>query len=85
MQVSVVVPTYYRMKDLDECLDSIIVQTKLPKEVLVIDNANDIETENLIEGREKEFKERNITLEYIRNERENSLAIAQNIGIKNAY
>ena len=84
MQVSVVVPTYYRMKDLDECLDSIIVQTKLPKEVLVIDNANDIETENLIEGREKEFKERNITLEYIRNERENSLAIAQNIGIKNA-
>ena len=84
MQVSVVIPTYYRMKDVDECLDSIIVQTKLPKEVLVIDNAKDSETENLIKEKKNEFKKRNVILEYIRNERENSLAIAQNIGIENA-
>ena len=84
MQVSIVIPTYYRRKDVDECLDSILRQTNLPKEVLIVDNTPNDEIENLIEGRKNEFEEKNVILGYIRNPRENSHTIAQNIGIENA-
>lgn len=84
MQVSVIIPTYYRRKDVDECLDSIIIQTTLPKEVIIVDDSDNEEIENLIERRKDEFKENDIDLRYIRNERENSLTIAENIGIENA-
>ena len=84
MQVSIVIPTYNRMKDVDECLDSVIVQTILPKEVIIVDDSEDNEIENFIEQRKYEFKEKDIVLRYIRNKRERSLTIARNIGIENA-
>lgn len=84
MQVSIIIPTYYRRKDVDECLDSILRQTNLLKEVLIVDNTPDDEIENLIDGRKNEFEEKNVILEYIRNPRENSHTIAENIGIENA-
>lgn len=83
MQVSVIIPTYNRVQDLDECLDSITVQTILPKEVLVIDNGTDINTKNLIKNREKEFEEKGVILKYIKNN-ENSLTVARNIGVKHS-
>jgi len=52
VQVSAIVSTYNTVKDLDECLGSIIAQTKLPKEVLVINNAMDARTKDLIKRRE---------------------------------
>lgn len=84
MQVSVIIPTYNRLKDVDECLDSIIVQTSLPKEIIIVDDSDNDEIENLIEKRKEEFKEKDMDLRYIRNERERSLTIARNIGIENA-
>jgi len=84
MQVSVIIPTYNRAKDVDECLDSIIIQTKLPKETLIVDDSSNDEVENLIEHRKYEFKEKNIILRYIRNVREKSLTIARNVGVENA-
>ena len=82
MQVSVIVPTYNRVKDLDECLDSIIAQTKLLKEVLVIGNGMDARTKDLIERREREFEEKGIILKYVKNEIENSLTVTKNIAVK---
>lgn len=38
MKFSVVIPTYNREKDLKECLDSVLQQTILPNEILVIDD-----------------------------------------------
>lgn len=84
MQVSVVIPTYNRVKDLDKCLDSIIVQTTLPKEVIIVDDSDNDEIENLIAYRKNQFNENNILLRYISNERERSLTIARNIGVENA-
>ena len=84
MRVSVIIPTYNRVKDLDECLDSIIVQIILPKEVIIVDDSDNDEIENLIGQRKYEFEERDIILRYIRNEREKSNTIARNIGIENA-
>lgn len=38
MDVSVVIPTYNRPQDLKKCLQSILYQTVLPKEIIVIDD-----------------------------------------------
>lgn len=84
MQVSVVIPAYNRVNDMGACLDSIIVQTILPKEVIIVDDSENNEIENLIEYRDDEFEEKGIFLRYIKNEREKSLTIARNIGIENA-
>ena len=84
MIVSVVIPTYNRMNDLDECLDSVIVQTILPKEIIIVDDSDNDEIKNLIKNRESEFKEKDILLRYIRNVRERSLTIARNVGVENA-
>jgi len=82
MQVSVVIPTYRRVEDLDKCLDSIVAQTKVPKEVLVIDNGRDDRTKDLVERRKREFERKRVALNYIRNDSENSLTVAKNIGVK---
>jgi GT2 family glycosyltransferase len=84
MQVSVIIPTYNRVKDVDGCLDSVTVQTTLPKEVIIVDDSDNDEIENLIEQRKDEFNEKDMVLKYIRNEKEKSLTIARNIGIENA-
>lgn len=84
MDVSIVIPTYHRRNDVDECLDSIIYQTNQPKEVIIVDNTPNDEIENLTGRRKKEFTKKNIILEYLRNLRENSHTIAQNIGIGHA-
>jgi len=40
MQFSVIIPTYNREKDLDECLNSILKQTLFPSEIIIIDDGN---------------------------------------------
>lgn len=80
MQVSIAIPTYNRAEDLDKCFNSLIVQTVLPKEIIMVDDSDNDEIEKLIEKRNKEFKEKNILLKYIRNEKEKSTSIARNIG-----
>jgi glycosyltransferase involved in cell wall biosynthesis len=84
MQISVIIPTHNRVKDLEETLDLIIVQTTLPKEIIIVDDSDNDKIENLIEQRKNEFEEKEILLKYIRNEEEKSLTIARNIGIENA-
>ncbi|OGZ18934.1 MAG: hypothetical protein A2175_02270 [Candidatus Nealsonbacteria bacterium RBG_13_42_11] len=84
MKISVVVPTYNRSKDLNDCLDSIISQEYLPVEVLVIDSGKDIQTENLIKEKESNFKKKGVILKYIKNNKENSLTVARNMGIENS-
>jgi glycosyltransferase involved in cell wall biosynthesis len=86
MQVSLTIPTYKRVKDLDECLDSVIAQTKLPKEMIIVDDSyseND-EVENLIDCRKDEFKEKGVHSRCAKNERERSLTIARDARIENA-
>lgn len=84
MQVSVIIPTYNRVNDLIECLDSIITQTILPEEVIMVDDSDNNEIEKLVEHRKDEFNKTGVVLRYARNEREKSLTIARNIGIENA-
>jgi len=84
MQVSIIIPTYNRPKDLAECLDSISNQAYLPFEVLIIDNGNVAETKKFVKKNLSKFGKRNISLSYIKNDKENSLTLARNIGARNA-
>jgi glycosyltransferase involved in cell wall biosynthesis len=40
MKYSLVIPTYNRENDLKECLDSVVRQTLLPSEIIIIDDGN---------------------------------------------
>lgn len=84
MQAAIIIPTYNRVKELEESLDSIIIQTTIPKEIIMVDDSDNAEIENLVGHRKYEFKEKDILLRYIRNEKQRSSAIARNIGIENA-
>ena len=77
MKVSIIIPTCNRVNDLNACLDSIISQTTLPKEIIIVDDSDDNKVQNLVEQRKNEFKEKEILLKYIRNKKEKSLTIAR--------
>ena len=84
MQVSIIIPTCNRVKDLEETLDSINIQTTLPKEIIIVDDSDNDGIENLIGYKKPKFEENEILLKYIRNKKEKSLATARNMGIENA-
>ncbi len=52
MEISAVIPTRNRMKDLSECLNSILSQSLLPGEVIIVDDGS-LDDEFLEEYREK--------------------------------
>jgi len=84
MRVSVVIPTYNRAQDLRRCLDSILVQTVLPNEVLIVDDS-DRDRDEVIKSVERvvlAFHHKNIYLKYFRNDRGKALTIAKNLGIE---
>jgi glycosyltransferase involved in cell wall biosynthesis len=80
MKVSVIIPTYYRPKDLSELLDSLLRQTVKPLEVIVVDDTPSNIIEELCAKYRDKFKRFDIKLVYVRNYKERSAAIARNIG-----
>ncbi|NPV62777.1 MAG: glycosyltransferase family 2 protein [Methanotrichaceae archaeon] len=83
-EISVIIPTYNRVEDLESCLKSIVVQTRKPKEVLIVDDSEGDKTRLQVEAKGEEFGEEGIALRYLRNTRGRSLAVARNEGINNA-
>lgn len=81
---SIIIPTYNRIDELIDVLDSLSIQTELPAEIIIVDDSDGDNIEQLMERMHTIFIQRNIALKYIRNTREKSLTIARNVGIKNA-
>ncbi len=79
---SIIIPTRNRLADLQSALESILNQTKLPIEVIVVDSSDGNETELLVKRFYHVFSERNVDLRYTRNDRELSLTVSRNIGVK---
>ena len=79
MRISVVIPTYNREEHLNNCLFSLLNQTKKPFEILVIDNAKTSFVKKIINNLENQFKKQNVYLYYVKNS-VNSGAIARNLG-----
>ncbi len=84
MRVSVIIVTYNRPNDLKECLNSILMQTYWPLEVVIVDNGNIKDSAEIVENIREAFQKTNIALKYIKNEKENSLTIGRNIGVENS-
>ncbi|MEM1581502.1 MAG: glycosyltransferase family A protein [Candidatus Bathyarchaeia archaeon] len=82
LQVSIIIPVYFRLKDLSELFDSIIIQSYKPLEVIIVDDTPSNEIKNLCEECKAKFANEGINLIYIRNPRERSAAIARNVGTK---
>jgi cellulose synthase/poly-beta-1,6-N-acetylglucosamine synthase-like glycosyltransferase len=80
--ISVVIPTYYRSNDLAELFESILIQTIMPLEVIVVDDTPTNEIKALCEDYGVKFKLLDIELTYVKNLKERSSAIARNIGAK---
>jgi len=79
MEFSIVVPTRNRDEDLGELLHSILGQTILPIEVIVVDDSDNYRTKVLIELMRKNFSNKGIALKYMRGG-EKGLAHARNVG-----
>jgi len=81
INLSIIIPTYNRAHDLEECLDSIRGQTRKPQEIIVVDDSDNEDTLNLIKSRIEDFKSQKIILKFVKNEKERSSAIARNQGL----
>ena len=83
MKISVVIPTYNREKHLNNCLLSLLKQTKKPFEIIIIENSEKPYAEKIIKNLNGQFKKQNVFLYYFRNSI-NSGALARNLGASKA-
>ncbi|PSQ15950.1 glycosyl transferase family 2 [Halobacteriales archaeon QS_8_69_26] len=74
-KVSVVIPTYNRARVLPRAIDSALAQTVEDLEVVVVDDASDDETREVVEGYEDD------RLRYVRHLRNRNGSAARNTGI----
>jgi len=81
MRVTVIIPTYYRAKDLSTLLDNILKQTVKPLEVIIVDDTPSDEVKVVYEDKKEKFAKEGINLIYVRNPKQPSLTIARNIGV----
>lgn len=81
---SIIIPTYNRVAELTDLFNSLLKQTDLITEIIIVDDSEKNNIKILIEDLQIGFKEKNVELIYIRNMRGKSLTIARNIGIKKA-
>jgi len=84
MDTSIIIPTLNREEDLKNTLIGILQQTKLPKEIIIVDDSDTDNTEKLIKETKSIFSGKGIDLIYLRNEKERSSAIARNLGADQA-
>jgi glycosyltransferase involved in cell wall biosynthesis len=80
MKVSVIIPTYYRQKDLAELFGSLLIQTYKPLEIIIVDDTPTEDIKKLCDVYKGKFTELGIILVYYRNTEKRSAAVARNIG-----
>ena len=78
MQLSLIIPTLNRQRDLPQCLDSIIKNTLLPDEIIIVEQGNVEKTQQVCEKFNSKVKIELIPLQ------EKSLCKARNVGIDEA-
>jgi len=84
MIISLIIITYNRTNDLKECLDTVLLQSHLPQEIIIVDNGKSDESQNLIAASKNRFAENNIKIIFLKNQSQNSLTYARNIGVNNS-
>jgi len=85
LSVSVVIPTYNRPLSVRGALESILAQTKLPLEVIVVGESCPTDpTERVVASLAEAFTGKSVHLTYMRNHRQRSLTAARNVGVQNS-
>lgn len=80
MKISVVIPTYNREKTIQNTLESVLRQTCLPHEIIVVDDCSTDHTVTLV----KKMKQKSKLLRLICLKRNQGAQVARNVGIKAA-
>jgi len=65
MKFSVVIPTKNRSECLEKLLISILEQSILPYEIIVVDDSDNLRTRQLIHSFRKFFVEKNVKIRYL--------------------
>ena len=73
LTLSVVIPTYERESELEDCLASILQQYELPREVLLVDDSETECVQRIYTRRREEFAGAGVALRYLRTGRSPSL------------
>lgn len=79
MRISVIIITYNRAKLLNECLASLIKQTVMPDELIIVDGGSSDGTYQIVNNYRNKF----VSLKYVVSETK-GIAIQRNLGIKTA-
>lgn len=80
MTLSVVIPNYNHAKYLPECIEAVLSQTRLPDEILIVD---DCSTDNSVEII-KDYARKEKRIRLISNEKNSGPSFSVNTGAKNA-
>ncbi len=85
-RVSIVVPTYKRPDLLARCLEALLAQDLAPAdyEVIIVDDADCIETRDMVQRRAKQARSRGHTVRYLPAKFTQGPAAARNIGVRAA-
>ena len=76
LKISVVIPTKNRFQDIIKCIDSILIQTLLPDEIVIVDASDTQELNSKI----KEFKSEKTKFVYVHTKP--GLTYQRNVGVK---
>lgn len=80
--VSVIIPTRNRARDLETTVASLLKQTILPKELVIVDQSEDVESRERVEALLKTARDstpaRSVTLTYVRDTNISGGAVARN-------
>lgn len=76
---SIAIPTLNRAEVIKTLLSSILKQTVLPKQVIVVDDSKNKKTEDLVNQVKEDFQQKKIEIKYVRGNSQ-GLAEARNIG-----
>lgn len=76
--ISVIIPTYNRAKMIEYCIKSILEQTILPNEIIIVDDASSDDTESVIASLN------NNLIKFIKLDKNGGAQVARNIGITKA-
>jgi GT2 family glycosyltransferase len=77
---SIAIPTLNRAEVIEPLLYSILKQTIPPKQIFVVDDSTNADTENLVKRIAKSFSQKNIEIKYVRGKGQ-GVTEARNIGI----
>lgn len=81
---TVIIPAYNAENTISRCLQSVLLQTYLPYEVIVVDDCSCDQTRNAVLLFERDFKFYGINLKYIFLDKNSGPSKARNIGIRNS-